>query len=341
MVETRFYRITLVVLVPILLVSLGMNVYDYLQPRYVTGIVDHKSIGTGTNNFGEPVEWYTVSLWLVTEDDVNGFSVGDTVAYVIEENSYLEIMSGDLVRAVLRKDLSIDVLNIIHRASRVVWERSGGFMGLDENIVITDDGAVSYSSTQFVDGEMEISREEYEQLIHELNYFTRDLRFDAKQGVADYFIYRVIVNSALGMRVFDWVDGWASQEPIPGELEEIGMHFLSLVERLRGGDGVAQNASERAEGLAREFLVQAPTFKFDGIPETINITETRILERFPIQYIVVIDFDSRHAGYGDRTGQMLAQVITRHRAEITVVSDNVVSAILDGQWDEITQKMIS
>ncbi len=56
--------------------------------------------------------------------------------------------------------------------------------------------------------------------------------------------------------------------------------------------------------------------------------------------MVVIEFDSRHAGYGDRTGQMLAQVITRHRAEIRVVSDNVVSAILDGQWDEITQKMI-
>ena len=56
---------------------------------------------------------------------------------------------------------------------------------------------------------------------------------------------------------------------------------------------------------------------------------------------MVIDFDFRYAGYGDRTGQMPAQFITRHLAEIKVVSDNVVSAILDGQWDEITQKMIS
>jgi hypothetical protein len=187
---------------------------------------------------------------------------------------------------------------------------------------------------------MEISREEYEQLIRELNYFTGDAQFTARPGVADYFVHRVTVQSGLGTRVIDWVDGWASQEPIPVELEEIGLHFLSLVERLRGGDGSAQNASERAAGLASEFLVQAPTFSFDGIPETVNVKEIRILESFPVQYVVVIEFDSRHAGYGDRTGQALAQVITRHLAEVKVVSDNVVSATLDGQWDEIAQKMI-
>jgi hypothetical protein len=337
MFDQKYYRIATLVLIPVLLVSLSLNLVNFLQPKYVTGIVDHKSVGTGTDG-GEPVEWYTISLWLVTEDVVNGFGVGETIAYVVDEASYLEVAAGDVVKAALRGDLKIDVLEVTHRTSRIVWERSGGFMGLNEKIEINDDGAASYTSAQFGDGEIEISGEEYEQLVRMLNYFTGDAQFAAKTGVADYFVHRITVQSGLGTRVIDWVDGWASQEPLPAELEEINLRFLGLVERLRGGS--AHNASERAAELAREFLVGAPTFSFDGIPETLNVTEIRIMESFPVQYVVVIDFDSRHAGYGDRTGQALAQVITGHIAEVKVVSDNVVSAILDGQWDEIAQRML-
>lgn len=337
MVETKYYKTIIVILVPILLISLGINIYNNFQPKDVVGIVDHKSIGTGTDNSGEPVEWYTVSLWLVTKDDVNGFEVGETIAYVVEENSYHEIIAGDVIKATLLKDLSIDVLDVTRKTSKIVWTRSGGFMGLDENIVINDDGAVSYSSILFGDGEMVLSKDEYEQLIGKLNYFTGDVQFLARQGVADYFIYRVTVQSALGTRVIEWVDSWASQESIPMELDEIGLHFLNIVERLSSDNDSIQNASERAVDLAREFLIQAPTFKFDGIPETVNIKETRSLESFPVQYIVVIEFDSRHAGYGDRTDQILDQVITNHLAEIKVVSDNVIQAVIDDEWDELKQ----
>ena len=337
MVETKYYKTIIVILVPILLISLGINIYNNFQPKDVVGIVDHKSIGTGTDNSGEPAEWYTVSLWLVTKDDVNGFEVGETIAYVVEENSYHEIIAGDVIKATLLKDLSIDVLDVTRKTSKIVWTRSGGFMGLDENIVINDDGAVSYSSILFGDGEMVLSKDEYEQLIGKLNYFTGDVQFLARQGVADYFIYRVTVQSALGTRVIEWVDSWASQESIPMELDEIGLHFLNIVERLSSDNDSIQNASERAVDLAREFLIQAPTFKFDGIPETVNIKETRSLESFPVQYIVVIEFDSRHAGYGDRTDQILDQVITNHLAEIKVVSDNVIQAVIDDEWDELKQ----
>jgi hypothetical protein len=337
MFDLKHYRIATLVLIPVLLVSLSLNVVNFLQPKYVTGIVDHKSVGTGTDG-GEPVEWYTVSLWLVTEDDVNGFGVGETVAYIVDEAFYFEVATGDVVRAALRRDLRIDILEVTHRASGIVWERSGGFMGLYEKIEINDDGTVSYTSAQFGDGEIEISREEYEQLIRMLNYFTGDAQFSARSGVADYFVHRLTIQSDLGTRVIDWVDGWASQEPLPTELEDIGLRFLGLVEMLRGGS--AQDASDRAAELAREFLVQAPTFGFDGIPETLNVTEIRIMESFPVQYVVVIEFDSRHAGYGDRAGQALAQIITWHIVEVRIVSDNVVSAILDGNWDELTQRLI-
>jgi hypothetical protein len=228
MVETKYYKIAFVILVPILLISMGINIYNNFQPKYVTGIVDHKSIGTGTDNSGELTEWYTISLWLVTKDDVNGFEVGETIAYIVEENSYNEIVAGDVIKATLLKDLSIEVLDITRKTSKIVWTRSGGFIGLDENIVINNDGTASYSSIQFGDGEMVISKNEYEHLMGKLNYFTEDVQFLARQDAADYFIYRVTVQSALGTRVIEWVDSWASQESIPIELDEIELHFLNL-----------------------------------------------------------------------------------------------------------------
>lgn len=40
------------------------------------------------------------------------------------------------------------------------------------------------------------------------------------------------------------------------------------------------------------------------------------------------------------TGQMLAEVITPHTAGITIDQGEVVSAIMDDQWDMMKQKMI-
>ncbi|MBI4257915.1 MAG: hypothetical protein HY619_03075, partial [Thaumarchaeota archaeon] len=72
----------------------------------------------------------------------------------------------------------------------------------------------------------------------------------------------------------------------------------------------------------------------------LRVVEAVILESFPEQHIITITFDSRQAGYGDREGGFLAQVITPHTAVVRVVSDNVVSAVLDGQWDELKQEFI-
>jgi hypothetical protein len=96
--------------------------------------------------------------------------------------------------------------------------------------------------------------------------------------------------------------------------------------------------SKRPEEAAKDFIVNAPTFKFDGIPESLNVTSAIVLESYPPQYITTITFESRHAGYGDRSGRVLAQVITKHIATVRVVEGNVISAVLDNQWDEINQK---
>jgi hypothetical protein len=90
--------------------------------------------------------------------------------------------------------------------------------------------------------------------------------------------------------------------------------------------------------IAIKFLKNSPTFSFDGVEDSINVISVDILESFPVQYVITISFECTHAGYGDRTGQVLAQVITPHSVKITVVEGEVVNAVIDNKWDMIKQE---
>jgi glutamate racemase len=54
----------------------------------------------------------------------------------------------------------------------------------------------------------------------------------------------------------------------------------------------------------------------------------------------VYTFDSLHAGYGDRSGEIVAEVITPHEVVITVEGGEIVSAVMDEAWDMIDQAEI-
>ena len=96
---------------------------------------------------------------------------------------------------------------------------------------------------------------------------------------------------------------------------------------------VAKGVSEEESlNIAQQFLKSSQTYKFDGIEETFKHEETLTL-RCPYCWQFIFTFDSRQAGYGDRTGQMLAQVITPHKARITVEQGKVTYAVLDNEWD--------
>jgi hypothetical protein len=96
---------------------------------------------------------------------------------------------------------------------------------------------------------------------------------------------------------------------------------------------------EASQSVALDFVKQSPTFVFDGIEGSLQMTEAVTL-RCPYCWQFVFEFDSAHAGYGDRTGQMLAQVITPHQAIITVENGQVTVAVMDKQWDMLLQQMI-
>ncbi len=106
---------------------------------------------------------------------------------------------------------------------------------------------------------------------------------------------------------------------------------------------------EGSRELAEQFVRSSSTFVFDGMEESLEFikAEDIVVEHeqdnsgklFQMQgWEFTFRFESRHAGYGDRTGQVLAQVITPHEAVITVKQGEVSSAIMDEVWDMINQQ---
>ncbi len=113
--------------------------------------------------------------------------------------------------------------------------------------------------------------------------------------------------------------------------------YDELNERELPGD---DTTAEEAERIALEFLKGSPTFKFDGVEESIEVIDVVAMESYPVQYAFLVAFECRHAGYGDRTGQVLAQVITPHEIRIVVSAGEVRSAVIDGVWDELNQREV-
>jgi len=101
-----------------------------------------------------------------------------------------------------------------------------------------------------------------------------------------------------------------------------------------------QMSKEASQAIAEESVRNSPTFTFDGMEDSLRLTGT-LTARCPYCWVFIFEFDSRHAGYGDRTGKALAEVITPHRAVIAVQQLEITSAIMDDKWDMLGQMMIT
>ena len=123
----------------------------------------------------------------------------------------------------------------------------------------------------------------------------------------------------------------------------LGWRWTGSVTGLEGEitveEPMSQMSVESSEMLAGTFVMNSPTFVFDGMPETLELTDTATA-RCPYCWVFTFEFDSAQAGYGDRTGQELAQVVTHHTAVVTVEAGDVTGAILDGRWDMLKQQLL-
>lgn len=101
------------------------------------------------------------------------------------------------------------------------------------------------------------------------------------------------------------------------------------------GGGITK---DEALTMAQTFIENDTTYLFDGLEDTLTLTDTITIDN---GWQFTYKFDSRYAGYGDRTGEMLAEVITPHTAVIKVVDGKVASAIMDAYWDMISRQPVA
>jgi len=100
-----------------------------------------------------------------------------------------------------------------------------------------------------------------------------------------------------------------------------------------------QMSEEESENMAEEFLRNSATFVFDGIEDTLILADT-LRARCPYCWVFIFEFDSEHPGYADRTGKILAEVITQHQAVISVEQLEIISAIMDDKWDMLRHEVV-
>lgn len=91
------------------------------------------------------------------------------------------------------------------------------------------------------------------------------------------------------------------------------------------------------EELAEQFVLNSPTYVYDG--SNLKLQDRQELY-CPNCAEFTYSFISAHGGYGDREGQVLTQVAVKHSAVILIESGSVASAVLDNQWDMLTQSVI-
>ncbi len=99
----------------------------------------------------------------------------------------------------------------------------------------------------------------------------------------------------------------------------------------------AVGSQEQGRQVAEEFVKQEATYRYDGMPQTLKLTSTTSVAN---GWKYTIEFDSQHAGYGNRMGQMMAQMITHHVALVTVAAGRVTVATMDGQWDMMKGQLV-
>ena len=98
-------------------------------------------------------------------------------------------------------------------------------------------------------------------------------------------------------------------------------------------------SSEKAVTIAIDFLKNSPTFYFDGIIESIKVQKVSELEKYPVLYVIEIDFSCKHGGYGDRSGEYLIQLVSPHSIIIYIENNHVIKAVIDDVWDEVNQRL--
>ena len=118
----------------------------------------------------------------------------------------------------------------------------------------------------------------------------------------------------------------------------IGIIAVVLGLMIYGGDNdVVEYDIDSSRQVAEDWMEnESPTFTYDG--SGLELVDEREVDESTFEF--TFDFQSAAAGYGDRTDEIVAQVITDHTTVITVSEGEVVRAITDGVYSELDGEMV-
>ena len=107
------------------------------------------------------------------------------------------------------------------------------------------------------------------------------------------------------------------------------------------GEGYPSPAEKRAMEVVEAYVKSTPTYQYDGIDRSLQLVETNPSRECATCIELTYMFQSRHGGYGDRTGKIVTQVITDHTVVVTVNNEQVTTAVMDNRWDAVAQQTIA
>lgn len=121
------------------------------------------------------------------------------------------------------------------------------------------------------------------------------------------------------------------EDYMPDSLKEIN----SMLDSFRMD--IFSTTEAEANKVAEDFIKGSKTYMNGG--SGLKLTDYLAEESYPVRHILTYEFSSSHAGYGEN--KIAAQVITEHTIVVTVFMKEVIDAVIDGKWDEISQAEIS
>ena len=103
------------------------------------------------------------------------------------------------------------------------------------------------------------------------------------------------------------------------------------------------DARTAGQKTAEDFIRNSSTFKFDGLNDGVFfIKDDPGMTSSFMSWSYNFAFECAHPGYGDRSGQFLAQMITKHTAIVIVnlQTGKVFAAVCDNTWDMIHEVVL-
>ena len=222
----------------------------------------------------------------------------------------------------------------------ITYKFYGGFVmpsyAIQELVVTTDKATFTVISS---DGsiterfEKNLTRDQYDAIVKvfsDNNFVAFGDRYEEGRNYVTDVGYTDITFAANGQS--KTVTTYNVNDYLPSGLIKIREKLQETVEFTKTLD------ENQIKALAESWIKAAPTYTYDG--SDLKFVSYVQQESYPVRHVLTYTFTGSHAGYGNRSGMMTAQVITEHTIQIVIIDGTVDSAVIDGKWDEMGQFII-